>query len=615
MSNKQTKNSSKKNNFMKGSPGFWIFFAFIVVFFLLYLFIPTISQGKTVPIGTLIKDIKTNNVKSVVINQDYANAVLKNNKNITANLGTTTNPVSIFTNNGIQLDKYPQISIAAQPAISTSDILTIIFILVIVLSTWYMIRQFRSAGSGGIFSMGESKAKLFLGAKESITFDGVAGIEEAKEEVHEIVDFLKNPKKYLNLGARIPKGVLFIGAPGTGKTLLARAIAGESGVPFFSTSGSEFEEMLVGAGASRVRDLFSKARKTSPSIIFIDEIDAVARRRGLNYTTTHTEQTLNQILVEMDGFDINTNVIVIAATNRPDVLDPAILRPGRFDRTIVIDLPDLQERKKILELHARNKPIAPSVSFDKIAKRTIGYSGADLENVLNEAAIITAKKGETSINEVDIEEAATKVVMGPEKKKVRSDKERSVVAYHEAGHALISKFLPESDPVHRISIISRGRSGGATMYLPTEDNNLYTKTKMITMITHMLGGRAAEKIQFNDITNGASDDIKKASDMARRMITDFGMSDKLGPVQYGTTEDESYAVPEKNYSESTSLEIDKEISLIINDAYKKALSILKEYKAILDTLASKLIEIEVIEGDEFNRIVDTMLHAGGKTAE
>ena len=606
--NKKTKINNKQNN-----RGFWIFFIFVAIFFILYLFLPNVSSGKSVPISVLIQDVKNNKIKSMTINQTNAVAVLKNGTTINSNLGNPTNPTSIFTDNGIKLGNYPNISIAPKSVISSSDIFTLIFIIVIILSTWYMIRQFKSAGTGGIFSMGESKARLFMGTKQSIKFDGIAGSDEAKEEVKDVVDFLKNPKKYLNMGARIPKGVLLVGAPGTGKTLLARAIAGESGVPFFSTSGSEFEEMLVGAGAARVRDLFTKARRSSPAIIFIDEIDAVARRRGISFTTTHTEQTLNQILVEMDGFDNSINVIVIAATNRPDVLDPAILRPGRFDRTIILDLPDVEERKQILELHSKNKPISKDVDFEKVAKRTIGFSGADLESVLNEASIIAAKKNQTEILNVDIEEAATKVVMGPEKKRVRSDNEREIVSYHESGHALVSKFLPQSDPVHRISIVPRGISGGATMYLPQQDNHLYTKTKFLSMITHMFGGRAAEKIQFNDITNGASDDIKKASEMAREMITSFGMSDDLGPIEYkGGEDNNNYGVKEKQYSDSTAYSIDKEVSKIINSCYKKAINILTEHKDILDMLAKKLMLVEVMEGEEFNKIVDTMLN--GKKA-
>ncbi len=603
--NNSKKVSKKNNNFL------WIFIIFVIIFFSIYLFLPSINNGKTIPISTMIKDLKDNKIKSLTIYQTYADATLSNNTKVTSNLGSPTSPTSIFTSNGVDLSKYNNITISQNPTLSTSDIITILFILVIVASTWYTIRQFRTmgGGGGGIFSMGESKAKLFIGSKQSIRFDGIAGLSGAKEEVVEIVDFLKNPKKYSSLGARIPKGVLLVGPPGTGKTLLAKAIAGESGVPFFSTSGSEFEEMLVGAGASRVRDLFSKARKASPSIIFIDEIDAVARKRGYSINSSHTEQTLNQILVEMDGFDTTINVIVIAATNRPDVLDSALLRPGRFDRTIVLGLPDIEERKNILKLHSKNKPIDSSLDFDKIARRTIGFSGADLENVLNEAAILTAKRNKTVITEDEIEEAATKVVMGPARDSVRTDQEKRIVSYHEAGHALVSKFLPESDPVHRISIVPRGLSGGATMYLPTQDNNLYTKTKFKTMITHMFGGRAAEKIVFDDITNGASDDIKKASQMARKMVTEFGMSDTIGPIEFGVEEDSSYyGNGEKNYSEKTSAIIDQEVSTILNDAYNKALKILKDNKKILDEIASKLIQDEVIEGDEFNKIVDSMLN-------
>ena len=484
------------------------------------------------------------------------------------------------------------------------DIITIVILLGFGAIAFMMFRGIQGSGSQ-LMKFGKSKARLIFGSKPDVTFKDVAGVDEAKEELREIVLFLKDPKRFLDRGARIPKGLLMVGSPGTGKTLLARAIAGEAGVPFFHTSGSEFEEMLVGAGASRVRDLFEKAKKSAPAIIFIDEIDAVARKRGTTIQSGTTEQTLNQILVEMDGFERNTNVIVVAATNRPDVLDAAILRPGRFDRRVVLDLPDIEGRKQIIQIHAKNKPIAKSVDIDLVAKRTVGFSGADLENMLNEAAIIVAKDDRNEITFDDIEEASNKVQMGPAKKRKREEKELRMTAYHEAGHALVMKKVPEHDPVHRVTIISRGMALGYTMPLAEKDQVQMSKTKMLSSITALVAGFVTEEMVFGDVTSGASNDIEKATSLAKKMVKNFGMSKKLGLVKYGQEENLAYLGhsygEDRDYSEATSEIIDQEVRAIIETCYKEAKRILTENKHILDKIVDALMEKEVLDAEEFNK--------------
>ncbi len=465
------------------------------------------------------------------------------------------------------------------------------------------------ASSGPIIGFGDTRAKLFVGEKQDIKFDQVKGIDEAVEEVKEIVNFLKNPEKYIKIGARIPKGVLLVGQPGTGKTLLARAIAGEAGVPFFFTSGSEFEEMLVGTGASRVRDLFNKAKDAAPAIIFIDEIDSIARKRGTVIYSGNTEQTLNQILVEMDGFDKNTNIIVIAATNRPDVLDPAILRPGRFDRRVVLDLPDIKGREEILKVHAANKPLASDIDLHIVAKRTIGFSGADLENMLNEAAIIAVKEGREEITYSDIEEAAIKVTIGPAKKRAKSEKMKKLTAYHEAGHAIAGYFMEEADRVHRISIVSRGYTGGVTMYLPNEDvEELKTEKKFFAELVVLYGGRTAEKLVFGDVSTGASSDIERATKIARDMVKKYGMS-PLGYIDFDDSED-SY-VGRHVYSDKTAEQIDQEVRNILTKAQRMCEDILTQHRDSLDMIARILMEKEVIEGDEFYKLMEGTIQNEG----
>ena len=471
----------------------------------------------------------------------------------------------------------------------------------------FIFRQMRGA-QDSIFSFGRSKAKLFAKGKQEVRFKDVGGVDEAKQELEEVVDFLKHPKKYRKLGARTPKGVLLVGHSGTGKTLLARAVAGEAGVPFFSMAGSEFMEMLVGVGASRVRDLFATAKKAAPAIIFIDEIDAIGRMRGVGVAGGHDEreQTLNQILVEMDGFTPNDHVIVLAATNRGDLLDPALMRPGRFDRRVTLDLPDIEGRKKIILIHAQGKPFAKKVSWESVARRTVGFSGADLENMLNEAAIQAARHNKSAIDPDDLEEAATRVKLGPEKKRLQSKNERLMTAYHEAGHAIVAHMLPTMDPIHRVSIISRGLSLGYTLIPPEKDRYQETETELLEQAVSLLGGRAAEKLQFNELTGGAASDIDKVTRLARRMVIDYGMS-RLGPIYLGPqmeTADwgKNYYQP-TDLSEELKAKVDQEIKRIVDESYQKALETLKKHKKLLDKVAAELVKVESLDGDQFEQLL------------
>ena len=494
--------------------------------------------------------------------------------------------------------------------ITIFSLMTPFGLLAIFLIFWFMMMSSGAQGGNKTMSFGKSKARLVnAGEKNRVTFDDVAGVDEEKEELQEIVEFLKNPKKFTDMGARIPKGVLLVGQPGTGKTLLAKAVAGEAGVPFFIISGSDFVEMFVGVGASRVRDLFEQAKKSAPCIIFIDEIDAVGRQRGAGLGGGHDEreQTLNQLLVEMDGFSDNEGVIILAATNRPDVLDKALLRAGRFDRQIVVGSPDVKAREQILEVHARKKKLADDVDLKVIAKNTSGFAGADLENVLNEAALLAARRNYKEIGMKEIEDAMVKVTMGPEKKtRVRSEKENRLVAYHEAGHAVVSRYLPTQDPVHQISIVPRGMAGGYTMYRPTEDKSFMSKTEMEENIVSLLGGRVAEAIILNDISTGASNDIERASQIARNMVTKYGMSERVGAITFGGGQGEVFLgrdfAQTKDYSEETAGIIDEEVKRIVDIAYSRARDILTEHVDKLHAVAGILLEKEKIEGDEFERI-------------
>ncbi|MBL1137518.1 MAG: ATP-dependent zinc metalloprotease FtsH [Chloroflexi bacterium] len=470
---------------------------------------------------------------------------------------------------------------------------------------YLMVRQAQGSNNQAM-QFGRSRARMFTGDQSNVTFDDVAGEDEAKEELKEVVEFLKEPEKFIQLGARIPKGVLLIGSPGTGKTLLAKAVAGEAGVPFFGISGSEFVEMFVGVGASRVRDLFDQAKRHSPCIIFIDEIDAVGRQRGAGLGGSHDEreQTLNQILVEMDGFDTDTNIIIVAATNRPDILDPALMRPGRFDRRVVLDRPDMRGREAILKVHTRGKPLAADVDISVIAKSTPGFVGADIANLVNEAAILAARKNKKSISQRDFEEATERVVLGPERKsRIISEREKQVVAYHEAGHAVVGHMLPKCDPVRKITIVARGMSGGTTWYMPEEDSMLNTRTELIHRIASALGGRAAEELVFGEITNGAASDLEHVTRIARTMITRWGMSAKLGPRVFGQREELIFLGREiseqRDYGESVAQTIDEEVHEIVTEQYQLAMHVLRENRSKLDLIANRLLEVETIGQEEF----------------
>jgi cell division protease FtsH len=480
--------------------------------------------------------------------------------------------------------------------------------LLVVGLIFLMLRQAQGTNNQAI-SFGKSRARMFTGDQPTVTFADVAGVEEAKEELQEVVEFLKEPEKFITLGARIPKGVLLIGSPGTGKTLMAKAVSGEAGVPFFSISGSEFVEMFVGVGASRVRDMFDQAKRHSPCIVFVDEIDAVGRQRGAGLGGSHDEreQTLNQLLVEMDGFDTDTNVIIMAATNRPDILDPALLRPGRFDRRVVLDRPDLRGREAILKVHIKGKPLEPEVNLATLAKATPGFVGADLENLVNEAAILAARRNKRTIGQAELEESIERVIAGPERKsRIITEDEKKIVAYHEAGHAVVGHVIPEADPVHKVTIVARGMMGGFTMALPEEERTLVARRKLKADMAFMLGGRAAEELVFNDITSGASNDLERVTKVARSMVTRMGMSEGLGPMVYGQKEELIFLGREiseqRDYSESIAERIDGEVRTLVQEAYDRARSLLVQYRAQLDAVAQKLIEVETIDRAEFERV-------------
>jgi cell division protease FtsH len=475
----------------------------------------------------------------------------------------------------------------------------------------FMMRQ-AQGNSNQTFSFGKSRARMFVGNGPAVSFDDVAGVEEAKEELQEVVEFLKVPERFVSLGAKIPKGVLLIGPPGTGKTLLARAVAGEAGVPFLSISGSEFVEMFVGVGASRVRDLFEQAKRNSPCIVFVDEIDAVGRHRGAGLGGGHDEreQTLNQILVEMDGFDVNTNVILIAATNRPDILDPALLRPGRFDRRVVLDNPDVRGREQILNVHSKGKPLAEDIDMERIAKQTMGFSGADLANLVNESAILAARRNKVTISHDEFAESIDRVIAGPARKsRVVNEREKEITAYHEAGHALVGYMLPKSDNPYKVTIVARGMSGGHTRYLPDEDRNLWTKGQFQDMMATAMGGRVAEEIIFEDVTTGASNDLEQATNIARTMVTRYGMSRKLGPRTFGKREELVFLGREiseqRDYSDKVAQDIDEEVFDLVEHAYKTATKVITDNRTKLAQLARHLIAHETVEGDELNEILDT----------
>lgn len=602
-----------KGSLIKNFLIFFFIFLFIASFF--SLFNSSSTQTTKTDITGIINDLNHQNVKSIVVDGNQLLITLKDGSEKTAQKEPNDTLSSIIKDYNIDPSLLKDVSISVKGESTSTFWLNtllpfIIPFLLIAVFIWIMMRQIQGANNRAL-GFGQSSARMTnqKDNKNRVTFSDVAGAEEAKIELTEVVEFLKNPQKFLALGAKIPKGVLLLGAPGTGKTLLAKAVAGEARVPFFHMSGSEFVEMFVGVGASRVRDLFNRAKKSSPCIVFIDEIDAVGRQRGAGLGGSHDEreQTLNQILVEMDGFETDTNVIVIAATNRPDVLDPALLRPGRFDRRVIIDMPDMKDRLAILQVHAKEKPLAKEADLNLVAQRTPGFSGADLANLLNEAAILAARKNKKKIENSDLFDAIEKVMLGPERKShVLSDKEKKITAYHEAGHALVSHLLPHADPVQKVSIISRGRAAGYTINLPEEDKHLHARSEFIDNLAVLLAGHATEKEIFGEVTTGASNDLNRATKLAKELITQYGMSDNLGSRTFGETEELIFLGrqihEQRDYSEKVAEAIDKEISRLISDASKTAYKLITINRKKLDLIVQKLLEKETLEKEEFAAI-------------
>ncbi len=606
------------------SNGKWIRTSFILLLMtlaiiLVVIFFRSPSDTKSVDVSTILAHIKTdiNNNQKDTLNVSSNTITLtrgatQDAAKESATINDTFDTTKVLKDNGIDYANGRLLTLQYEPpsALSAWINLLVSFIPFILIGGLliFMMRQAQGSNNQAL-SFGKSRARMFMGNKPSVTFADVAGVEEAKQELQEIVEFLKYPEKFVALGARIPKGLLLVGPPGTGKTLISRAVAGEAGVPFFSISGSEFVEMFVGVGASRVRDLFDQAKRNSPCIVFVDEIDAVGRQRGAGLGGSHDEreQTLNQILVEMDGFDTNTNVIVIAATNRPDVLDPALLRPGRFDRQVVLDRPDIRGRVAILNVHAKGKPLEKNVSLETLAKQTPGFSGADLSNLLNEAAILGARRNKRSVGMSELEEAIDRVVAGPARKsRIISEREKAITAYHEVGHALVARLLPNTDPVHKVSIVARGQAGGFTMLLPTEDRYLWSKPQFEDMLAYALGGHVAELIIFGEVTTGASNDIERVTKIARSMVTEYGMSSRIGPMALGHKDELVFLGrdfgEQRNYSEQTAREIDEEIRRIIQEAFDKAYTIVMQNKTRMIMISERLIKEETLEGPLFESL-------------
>ncbi len=592
---------------------------FIVIFFVIAAIFSTYNlsnkEKETIDVQKMIQEIDEEKIKSIEVAGSEISLILKDDSLQTLKKEPNENFSDLVNNYNIDREKLSLISIEVTEERGMSFWLTSVLpfllpILLIVAFIWFMMRQVQGANTKAM-SFGQSQAKQFDSkGKNKTSFKDVAGVREAKEELKEVVEFLRYPKKFLDLGAKIPKGVLLMGPPGTGKTLLAKAVAGEAKVPFFTISGSEFVEMFVGVGASRVRDLFKKAKKNAPCIIFIDEIDAVGRQRGAGLGGSHDEreQTLNQILVELDGFDVNTNVIVMAATNRPDVLDPALLRPGRFDRRVILDMPDIRDREEILKVHAKGKPLTKKVNMRRVAERTPGFSGADLSNLLNEAAILTARKDKHEIGMDEILDSIEKVLLGPERKsKVLTVEEKKVTAYHEAGHALVAHIQPGVDPVQKVSIVSRGHAAGYTLKLPTKDRSLHKKSEFISDLAVLLAGHTVEKIIFGEVTTGASNDLQKATDLARNIVTRYGMSEHLVPRIYGEKEELVFLGrdirEQRNYSEKVAEVIDKEIDYLISEAVKTSTNIINDEKDKLEKIVKHLLEHETLEQDEFIKLI------------
>lgn len=574
------------------------------------------QRGSTseVSINQLAEDIKNQRVTKIEEDDNRLKITYKDLSEALSTKEPSATLVEQLLNLGVTQEQlHPErIKIIIKPPSAWVGVLTalgyILPFLILIGAFFFIFRQAQGSNNAAM-SFGKSRARMFTGDHPTVTFADVAGVEEAKEELKEVVEFLREPQKFIQLGARIPKGVLLVGPPGTGKTLLAKAVSGEAGVPFFSISGSEFVEMFVGVGASRVRDLFDQAKRHSPCIVFVDEIDAVGRQRGAGLGGSHDEreQTLNQMLVEMDGFDTDTNIIIMAATNRPDILDPALLRPGRFDRRVVLDRPDVRGREAILKVHVKGKPLEPNIDLSVLARATPGFVGADLENLVNEAAILAARRNKKSISQAEFEEAIERVIAGPERKsRLISDEEKRIIAYHEAGHAVVMNALPDHDPVQKVTIIARGMAGGYTIALPTEDRTIMPRKKLIAQMVGLLGGRAAEEIVFDDITSGAGNDIERVTQIARTMVTRLGMSSEMGPMVYGQKEELIFLGREiseqRDYSEAVAEQIDSEVRRLVNDAYQQARQILIEYRDKLDAVAQRLLEVETISREEFERI-------------
>ena len=586
----------------------------LIVAALVIQFRSTQTQAEPYYFNQLAEAIRRGDVKRVIVDENELEVVFANGDRRITRKEPTATAIEQLLDLGVTPEQLASSAVVweiKQPS-DWNTVLTLVTYLlpglVVVGLIFFMLRQAQGTNNQAM-AFGKSRARMFTGDQPAVTFPDVAGVEEAKEELQEVVEFLKEPEKFISLGARIPKGVLLIGPPGTGKTLLAKAVSGEAGVPFFSISGSEFVEMFVGVGASRVRDLFEQAKKHSPCIVFVDEIDAGGRQRGAGLGGSHDEreQTLNQLLVEMDGFNTDTNVIIMAATNRPDVLDPALLRPGRFDRRVILDRPDMRGREQILLVHVKGKPVEELVDLVKVAKATPGFVGADLENLVNEAAILAARRNKKSIGPSEFQESIERVIAGPERKsRIISPEEKRIVAYHEAGHAVVTHVIPDGDPVHKVSIIARGMMGGFTMALPAEDTILQSRNKLKADMAMLLGGRAAEEIVFSDITSGAANDLERVTRLARNMVTRLGMSADLGPLTYGQKEELIFLGREiseqRDYSETVAERIDTAVRSLVDESYARARRILNQYRAQLDNIARRLIEVETLDSEEFVRI-------------
>lgn len=581
-----------------------------------------------IPFNQVATDLKAGKIESIIEDDSFLEITYKNSDQIKT---STKDPNTPLIEQLVELGVDPE-DLSAEnvtidiklpsPFLGLVSVASYILPFIVLIGMfWFIFRQAQGSNNAAM-SFGKSKARMFSGDHPTVTFEDVAGVDESKEELQEVVEFLREPQKFIALGARIPKGVLLVGAPGTGKTLMAKAVSGEAGVPFFSISGSEFVEMFVGVGASRVRDLFDQAKRHSPAIVFVDEIDAVGRHRGAGLGGSHDEreQTLNQLLVEMDGFDTDTNIIIIAATNRPDILDPALLRPGRFDRRVVLDRPDIKGREEILEVHVKGKPVSPDVDLYDIARSTPGFVGADIENLVNEAAILAARRDKKIIEHPEFMEAIERVIAGPERKsRLINEEEKKIIAYHEAGHAVVINALPEADTVQKVSIISRGDAGGYTMAFPEEDRVLKSRKQIMSDMVGLLGGRAAEDIVFNDITSGASNDLERVTKLARTMVMRLGMSDELGQMVYGKKEELVFLGREiseqRDYSEHIAQKIDTAIQNIVQEAYQRSKEILNQYREELDKIAQKLLEVETLNADEFYEIFPTPVEKTGGIPE